>query len=222
MNKINLPPARTPPTKPPWSFAASRCALLILAYSWADSVVRIVTLSRSFRISTTIATTTSGRSTRSPTEIGTFPLPFRTAITELLTTLRRTPIPNTDIFLTPKKTLPLTHMSTPSTGTLMQMGQSLRKAASKNGATITRPARTENTSGANREALKPLQAQKALLEPTSTTSSQAMAESISPTITTALMAMSTKRVLKPRMPEAISHISKAIFLDRSFTLMPMM
>ena len=27
---------------------------------------------------------------------------------------------------------------------------------------------------------------------------------------------------KPRMPEAISHISKAIFLDRSFTLMPMM
>ena len=85
-------------------------------------------------------------------------------------------IPNTDIFRTPKRTPPLTHLSTPSTGMLMQMGQSLRKVASKNGATITRPARTENTSGANREALKPLQVRKALQAPTSTTSSQAMAE----------------------------------------------
>ena len=45
------PPLRTPPTNPPWSFARSRCALFILAYSSADSGVRIVTFKRSFNSS---------------------------------------------------------------------------------------------------------------------------------------------------------------------------
>ena len=46
---VRLPPIREPNTKPPWSLALSRSALVILAYSSADSEVRIGTFRRSFK-----------------------------------------------------------------------------------------------------------------------------------------------------------------------------
>ncbi len=51
---FRLPPANTPATKPPWSFAASFFDFGKRAYSSADSDVRIVTLKRSFNASNRI------------------------------------------------------------------------------------------------------------------------------------------------------------------------
>ena len=109
--------------------------------------------------------------------------------------------------------------SIPSIGMWMKMAQSLRRAASKNGATIMRLARIENTSGANQEASRPHRALKAQPEPMSTTSFLAMAESTSPTITTAHMVLSTKQVPKPKMRAMRNHSSKETSLAHSFISM---
>ena len=54
MSILRLPSFSTPATMPPWSFAASRFDLGSRAYSSADSVVRIVTFSRSFKAESSI------------------------------------------------------------------------------------------------------------------------------------------------------------------------